>query len=215
MPKERPYNTIAGRASAEFVERRSRFIGTILPVQTEAEAVAFIEECRQTYWDANHNVYAYRLREGQLRRYSDDGEPQGTAGVPALDVLEREDLVDVCVVVTRYFGGILLGGGGLIRAYGHGAKIAVDAATIKHMRPCTAFALECGYEWYGKLGHLLPRFETVIDRTDFGAVVRIELHLPDEQVGAFRRALTDLTAALVVPVETGTLFADIPPRSDG
>ena len=210
MQMTKAYKTIAERATAEFVERRSRFIGSIMPVQTEAEAIAFINELKSTYWDANHNAYAYRIREGQLKRYSDDGEPQGTAGVPALDVLEREDLVDVCVVVTRYFGGILLGGGGLIRAYGHGAKIAVDAAVIKHMRPCTRFSLECGYEWYGKLEHLLPRFETVVESTDFGAVVRMQLYLPTEQVGGFQKALTDLTSAMVVPVQMGTLFADIP-----
>ena len=123
------YITLNQRAQDEFVERKSRFIGTATPVSTQEEAIAFIDEMRSKYWDATHNVYAYILRDG-TKRYSDDGEPQGTAGVPVLDVLQKEGLTDLCVVVTRYFGGILLGAGGLVRAYSHGAKIAVDAAGI-------------------------------------------------------------------------------------
>ena len=124
------YRTVRHRASAEFIERKSRFIGHICPVQTQEEAVAFIQEQKSKYWDATHNVYAYVLREGQTRRYSDDGEPQGTAGIPVLDVLLKEELTDCVVVATRYFGGILLGTGGLVRAYGHTSKIAVDAGGI-------------------------------------------------------------------------------------
>ena len=110
------YKTIRLREEAEFIERRSRFIGHACPVKTEEEAVAFINEMKAKYWDASHNVYAYCLREGQIKRYSDDGEPQGTAGIPVLDVLQKSGVVDTAVVVTRYFGGILLGAGGLVRA---------------------------------------------------------------------------------------------------
>ena len=108
------YLTIEGFAQDEFVEKKSRFIGYAKHVETEEEAVSFINEMKQKHWDATHNVYAYVLRNGQIRRYSDDGEPQGTAGIPTLDVILKEGIVDVCVVVTRYFGGILLGGGGLV-----------------------------------------------------------------------------------------------------
>ena len=126
------YTTILDRAEDEFVERKSRFIGAIAPVETEEEALDFIAQIKHQHRDATHNTYAYVLKNG-VKRYSDDGEPQGTAGVPMLDCLEKEGLVDVAVVVTRYFGGILLGAGGLVRAYSHGAKIAVDAASRKLM----------------------------------------------------------------------------------
>ena len=132
---QQEYTTIYSPAEDEFVERKSRFIGHIAPVQTEEEAQAFIAQIRQQHRDATHNTYAYILRSG-IKRYSDDGEPQGTAGVPMLECVEKEGLVDVAVVVTRYFGGILLGAGGLVRAYSHGAKIAVDAAQRKLMTTC-------------------------------------------------------------------------------
>ena len=121
------YRTIRAAASAEFVEKRSRFIGYISPVTTQEDAAAFIDSIRSKHWDATHNVPAYIIREGNICRFSDDGEPQGTAGMPALNVLQKEGLTDCVLVVTRYFGGILLGGGGLVRAYSHAAKIAVDA----------------------------------------------------------------------------------------
>ncbi|MDE6746466.1 MAG: YigZ family protein, partial [Oscillospiraceae bacterium] len=122
------YSTVRGSADASFTEKKSEFIGHIRHVETEEEAVDFINEIRASHRKAKHNVYAYILREGNTSRYSDDSEPQGTAGVPVLEVLRKEGLTDVCCVVTRYFGGILLGGGGLVRAYSHSAKIAVDAS---------------------------------------------------------------------------------------
>ena len=193
------YTTIQGPSQDEFIERRSRFIGKLRPVQTEEEAVAFINECKSTYWDAAHNVYAYLLREGQIRRYSDDGEPQGTGGVAGLEVLQREGLVDVVCVVTRYFGGILLGAGGLIRAYSHGAKLAVDAAQRRVMSPCTELAMEMGYDFYGKVSHLLPQFGACTLASDFGALVCLRVLLKDSQVEGFEKALAEQTAARVVP----------------
>ena len=124
------YKTTEKEAQDEFVEQRSRFIGYVRPVKTEEEALAFIEEKKKQHWDARHNVYAYVLREGGIQRYSDDGEPHGTAGVPTLDVLLKSGVTDVCVVVTRYFGGILLGAGGLVRAYTKSAKLALEAAQL-------------------------------------------------------------------------------------
>ena len=127
------YKTVEIENCDEFVEKKSRFIGYVKPVRTQQEAVDFISSIKSKHWDATHNVYAYVLRENNIQRYSDDGEPSGTAGVPVLDVLKKEGLTDVCCVVTRYFGGILLGGGGLVRAYSHSAKIAVDAAGVAEM----------------------------------------------------------------------------------
>ena len=128
------YKTVTMDTSDEFVEKRSRFIGYIRPVKTEEEAIAFINQIKSKHWDATHNVYAYCLREGQVKRYSDDGEPQGTAGIPTLDVLLKSEVTDVVVVTTRYFGGILLGGGGLVRAYSHAASLALAKAQVVTMR---------------------------------------------------------------------------------
>ena len=130
------YYTISKPAKGSFIEKRSEFIGHIAPVKTNDEAVAFINSIKAEHRKAKHNVYAYILRQDNISRYSDDSEPQGTAGMPVLDVLRKRGLTDVCVVVTRYFGGILLGGGGLVRAYSHAASIACDAADIMHMCLC-------------------------------------------------------------------------------
>ena len=145
---EAAYKTVAREAHAEFVEKKSRFIGHVKPVTTEEEAQAFVAALKKQYWDATHNVYAYVLRSG-ARRFSDDGEPQGTAGMPTLDVLQKAGLTDCVVVVTRYFGGILLGAGGLVRAYSHGALLAAAAGEIVEMRPCTVVEAVCDYAQYG------------------------------------------------------------------
>ena len=137
------YKTVELESSDEFIEQRSKFIGYVKPVQTEQQALDFINEKRQKHWDATHNVYAYVLREGNIQRYSDDGEPHGTAGVPTLDVIIKSGVTDVVVVVTRYFGGILLGAGGLVRAYTKGAKIALDAGNIITMESCYTAVLQC------------------------------------------------------------------------
>ena len=206
---ERGYKTIYEQAQDEFIERKSRFIGCIRPVATEEEALAMIAEKRSQYWDATHNVYAYILRDNNIRRCSDDGEPQGTAGVPVLDVLQKEGLTDVCVVVTRYFGGILLGAGGLVRAYSHGAKIAVDAAQVMHMNPCAVLELEFDYAQYGKISYILPKYNINTLDSDFGVVVRLHLLITQERLEAFRRELEELTAAAVYPRVIEEKFADL------
>ncbi|MEM1485399.1 YigZ family protein [Oscillospiraceae bacterium PP1C4] len=203
------YTTIKAYASDEFVEHRSRFIGYIKPVTTEQEAVAFINEKREQHWNATHNVYAYILRDGQIRRYSDDGEPQGTAGIPVLDVLQKEGLVDVVAVVTRYFGGVLLGAGGLVRAYSHGVKLAVDAAQRMTMSECTELELEFGYELYGKISYILPKYFAQTIFSDFGVVVKLHLLLKDCYIAPFEKELAELTAAQVVPRVRDQRFACI------
>lgn len=169
------YQTVKGSAEASFTEKKSEFIGYIRHVETDEEAVAFINKIRGVHRKATHNVYAYILRSGSVTRYSDDGEPQGTAGVPVFEVLRKEGLTDVCCVVTRYFGGILLGGGGLVRAYSHSAKIAVDAAERMIMRSCYPFEITADYNLYGKLTNILPEFEVKITDTQFADNVTISL----------------------------------------
>jgi len=203
------YKTIASKAQDELIERHSRFIGHIKPVTSEEEAIAFIEEVRAANREANHNCYAYVLREGQTRRYSDDGEPQGTAGVPILEVLLRNELVDVCVVVTRYFGGVLLGAGGLVRAYSSGASLAVAAGGILHMKPCTSFVVEVDYSLYGKLSYLLPQYHIETLECDFGEKVRMTLLIRSDRLHGFGKELLELSAGQVVPFVLEERYANM------
>ena len=200
------YRTIAQAAQDEFVEKRSRFIGYARPVQTEEEAQAFIAEMKSRHWDATHNVYAYILREGNIQRYSDDGEPQGTAGIPTLDVLQKSHVTDVAVVVTRYFGGILLGGGGLVRAYSHGASIALKAAGIITMQECPLLMLSCDYSRYGRVSSLIPECGGIIDDTDFAGDVTLSFHMAPELMGSFARKLADATNGQVTFEECGSQY---------
>lgn len=195
------YLTIEHEASPEFVEKRSRFIGYIKPVKTEAEALEFINALRSKHWDATHNVYAYVLREQNTCRYSDDNEPQGTAGMPVLDVIRKSGLTDVCIVVTRYFGGILLGGGGLVRAYSHSASIAVEAAGVITMRGCSECSIECTYNQYGKLSSLIPENGGVVDASDFAENVVMNFHIPTSDLQALVKKVTDATSGTVEIIE--------------
>ena len=203
------YRTVAAEAEAEFIEKRSRFIGHIAPVYSEEEAADYVAQMRQRYWDASHNVYAYILRTGQIRRYSDDSEPQGTAGIPTLEVISREQLTDVVVVVTRYFGGTLLGAGGLVRAYSHAAKLAVDAAQVLDMQPCTELRLELDYAQYGKISYLLPQFGAKVLDSDFGAAIQLRVLMHTEETGRFFAQLREATSDTVVPQVTAERYEDL------
>lgn len=194
---ERIYKTVAGEGQDEFIEQRSRFIGYVRPVKTEEEALDFIREKKKLHWDAKHNIYAYVLQNGGLRRCSDDGEPQGTAGVPALDVLLKSGVTDVVVVVTRYFGGILLGAGGLVRAYTKGARIALDAGKIITMEMCSKCRICCDYNQYGRLSALIPEQGGVIDDSGFGEAVTLDFHIPSDKLAAFEKKLADSTCGRI------------------
>lgn len=206
MPKE--YRTIKEFNSDEYIVKRSRFIGYAKPVTTVEEANAFIAEIKSKHWDATHNVYAYILREGGVKRYSDDGEPQGTAGVPVLDVLEKEGLVDVCVVVTRYFGGILLGGGGLVRAYSHSAKIGIDSAKKITMALCHNLAIQCDYTLYGRLEAFLASEGAVILDTQFTDTVEVTFRIKSENTDSFKAKLTELTNGRVTATVISENFCE-------
>lgn len=195
------YKTVLKEANDEFVEKRSRFIGYCKPVATEEEALDFINRIKTKHWDARHNVYAYCLREGQIKRYSDDGEPQGTAGMPVLDVLVKGHLTDLVVVVTRYFGGVLLGTGGLVRAYSYGAKLATEAAEIVKMERCLVCTVSCDYNWYGKVSSLIPQCGGVVDDSSFAADVDINFHINEEGFNNLTKQLADATCGKVVPTE--------------
>lgn len=187
------YYTTAMENQDEFVEKHSRFIGYCKPITTEQEALDFINEKRKKHYDATHNVYAYSLKNGFIKRYSDDGEPQGTAGVPVLEVLTKRQIVDTVIVVTRYFGGTMLGAGGLVRAYSHGAKIALEASKIVKMEKCFSCTIEMGYEWYGKLSGVIPECGGIIDNSDFLQNVVINFHIPVYAISPFQKKLADIT----------------------
>jgi len=207
---DKNYLTIAREAMDEFVEKKSRFMGFIKPVSTEEEALAFIREKQKKYWDATHNVYAYVLEGGNLCRFSDDGEPQGTAGIPVLDVLRKEGLTDCVVVVTRYFGGILLGGGGLVRAYSHGAKIAVDAAGVVEMRRCLLGEITCDYSQYGWIPAFLAEEGATLTDTRFGEAVTVCFSIPQEGRGHLEATLIDRSNGRLSAVFTGEDWAAFP-----
>ena len=202
------YKTVKQSASDEFTEKRSRFIGYVRPVKTAEEANAFIAEIQKKHWDAKHNVYAYILRDGNVKRYSDDGEPQGTAGVPTLDVLEKSGVTDVAVVVTRYFGGILLGGGGLVRAYSHAAHLALAAGEIITMGLCSVLTVEAEYPFYAKLLPFLEKTAAKILDTDFSEKVRITLSMDSTLEADFCNKIFDFSGGQVMPQKIGEKFAE-------
>lgn len=202
------YKTIYEQAQDSFVEKKSEFIGHIAPVKTPEEAAAFIELIRSQNRKARHNVYAYILRDKNTTRYCDDGEPQGTGGVPVLDVLKKAGLTDVCVVVTRYFGGVLLGANGLVRAYSQGCKIAVNAARIMQMNECSRFEFSCDYNMYGKVSYVLPDFEVIKEKEDFADVVNISVLVKSELCKAFIDKMTDISNGQISLSEEPNLEAD-------
>ena len=188
------YKTVLENASDEFVEKRSRFIGYCKPVKTEQEAIDFINEKRSEHWNATHNVYAYSLREGNIKRYSDDGEPSGTAGMPVLDVIVKNEIFDVVVVVTRYFGGVLLGTGGLVRAFSHGSKIAVEAAKPVIMQNCLVCEARCAYNQYGKVSSLIIGVGAAVDDTVYESDVLVKFHIKPDLLGTLNKKLADATS---------------------
>jgi uncharacterized YigZ family protein len=186
--------TIAADASVEVVIKKSRFICTLRRVATEEEARAAIEEVRKRHWDANHNCSAYRIGPGgRFQRTSDDGEPAGTAGTPMLAVLTKRDLTDVVAIVTRYFGGVLLGAGGLIRAYGGAVSDAVDAAGVVERRPLARVLVEADYTEAGRLENALRASVFPLAEVSHGAMVTFEVPLDDADVPGFERWLAETT----------------------
>lgn len=198
-----------GFGEDEFVEKKSRFIGRLWLAETEEEALARIQEMKKQHYDATHNCWAYIIKDGAVR-FSDDGEPGGTAGMPMLQVLQREGLYNVVCVVTRYFGGILLGAGGLVRAYTKGAKIAVDAAGKSMKRVWSVLYLPCPYSFYERVRLEVEAFGGILQNTEFGAEVELEILLPEAQAQPFLERITDMTSGTVEGMETEKIYKAFP-----
>ena len=200
------YLVPAGYGEAEYVEKRSRFIGQVWRVESEAEARERIEESRRRYHDCRHNCWCYAIL-----RYTDGGEPQGTAGQPMLNVFLKEEVTNTVCVVTRYFGGILLGAGGLTRAYGGTAKLALDAAGISRMRLWAVLMVPCPYSLYERMRLLVEKSGGVVENADFGADVVLTVLLPSEDVPVFQAAATELSAGTVEILVEEEKFQPGPP----
>ena len=192
------YKTVQRDASAVMTERKSRFIATVRPVQSEQQALELIAEMRSKYYDATHNVYAYIIGEGNIMRYSDDGEPSGTAGVPVLEVIRKEGLIDTAVVVTRYFGGILLGAGGLVRAYGASAKLGIDEAQIVTRTLCDLVEVSCDYTLFGKVQYETLGAGYIIKDIVYEGEVKLYVYTKTDKTEDYIKLMCDITNARVL-----------------
>ena len=204
------YFVPAGPSETELVEKRSRFIGHVQPVEREEEARAYIEQMKKRYHDARHNCWCYRLREGGVERYSDDGEPQGTAGQPMLGVFQKEGVSNVCCVVTRYFGGVLLGAGGLVRAYTQSAKDALDAAGIAVVRRWIEVAAACPYSLFERMKLEVEAAGGVLGESEYAADVTVRALLPEGAVEGFSARVIELTAGASAAQVVGETFRAVP-----
>ena len=203
------YKTIAHDAHAELVEKKSRFIAAVRPVTTEEQALEFIAAMRSKYYDASHNVYAYIIGVNNIMRYSDDGEPSGTAGIPALEVLKKEELIDVAVVVTRYFGGTMLGAGGLIRAYGSSAKLGIDAGGIVVRTLCDVVHIKADYSLLGKIQYELLSADYIISEILYEAEITVIAHCKVEQTQAMIAMICDVTNARALCETVDCIYIDL------
>lgn len=205
------YYIPSGNSQTEFTEKRSRFIGRVWPVDSEEQARALIEATKKQHYDARHNCWCYLIKDGPVR-YSDDGEPQGTAGQPMLNVFQREGVENVCCVVTRYFGGILLGAGGLVRAYTQSAKDALDAAGISVVRRWVAMEVPCSYSQFEAMRREVQAFGGVVENVDYGADVVLSSLLPEEQAEAFSARILDVSAGTIEVLTAGESMQAVPLR---
>lgn len=202
--------TLAGSGSATVTDRRSEFIGYAVPVSSEQEATEFVAGIKKKHADARHNVFAYVLRGGAVKRYSDDGEPQGSAGMPVLDVLVKSGLDDVAVVVTRYFGGILLGTGGLVRAYSSAAAAAIENAGVVTLRECARLKVTMSYNDHSRIGNDLKRAGASVVDTAYGENVELTVTVPETERESLCERLTELTAGRANVAVDGSVMAPVP-----
>ena len=187
------YKTVASCGEAFLVEKKSKFIATVRPVACEQDALAFLQEMRSKFSDATHNVYAYVIDENNIFRYSDDGEPGGTAGMPVLDTIRKEGIVDVAIVVTRYFGGTLLGTGGLVHAYGAAARMGLESANIVTRILCDIVSCKVDYTLIGKMQHMIATEGYIVEDTIYDSEVEFVVCLRAEEVEKFCNAAVELS----------------------
>ena len=200
--------TVSGYGESLYEVKRSKFIGYCKPVLTAQEANDFVDEIRRKHADARHNVYAWILKkEISLQKYSDDGEPSGTAGLPVMSVLTKNEITDCAIVVTRYFGGILLGKGGLVRAYTKAAALALKEAGPKVMEMCAVMNFRCDYSSYDRLVFEIKNQGYVISRTDFGADVDIDVTVPLDMVEGFSDFMVQVSNGTIEVVKQGEIEA--------
>ncbi len=203
------YRIPAGPGEAELTEKRSRFLGHVRRVENEEEAKAFITEMKKKYYDARHNCWCYAIRSG-AERYSDDGEPQGSAGIPMLEVLRRRNVTNAACVVTRYFGGVLLGTGGLLRAYTQSTADALDAAGIAVVRAWTEAEACCSYAQAERMKTEAAALGAVTADVLYGADVTLQLLIPQERLDAVKARLFDASAGSVRLTVTGESYRAVP-----
>ena len=198
----------AGPGEAEFVEKRSSFLGHVRMVETEEEAKAFVQAVKKEHYDARHNCWCYAIKDGPTR-YSDDGEPQGTAGVPMLEVFQRQGVTNFVCVVTRYFGGILLGAGGLLRAYTKSAKDALDAAGIAVVRRWVELAIPCSYSMFERMKLETEAYKGIISDIEYGADVTIYALIPEELADDFSARIFDMSGGKIEVIPMGEAFRPV------
>lgn len=196
--------TVSGQSSAEYTEKRSRFIAVIRHCETEQEAVSFINDIRAKHRDARHNCYAYSVSGGAVKRFSDDGEPHGTAGKPMLDIIDGEGLCNVCAVVTRYFGGVLLGTGGLVRAYSKALKDAAVSANRAVMIPCTVFSCSADYTDSARLSKLISDMGGVTENAEYTEKVSLTFFMRESKKSEFELKLKEMFCARITAKEIKT-----------
>lgn len=196
--------TVSGQSSAEYTEKRSRFIAVIRHCETEQEAVSFINDIRAKHRDARHNCYAYSVSSGAVKRFSDDGEPHGTAGKPMLDIIDGEGLCNVCAVVTRYFGGVLLGTGGLVRAYSKALKDAAVSANRAVMIPCTVFSCSADYIDSARLSKLISDMGGVTENAEYTEKVALTFFMRESKKSEFELKLKEMFCARITAKEIKT-----------
>jgi len=205
------YKSVKSQAQAEYIEKKSRFIAYVKPVSEETEAIAFINEIKSKHWDARHNVYAYRIgSDGAMaQRYSDDGEPQGTAGIPVLDVILKNSLTNMVIVVTRYFGGILLGAAGLVRAYGKSASMGIEEAGIIQNILCDRFSVKIDYTYLSKMQRELPNIDCKIKEITYDDKVNMFILVPKEKEHIFQKSIIEFTNADVLVEKDGQEYIKV------
>ena len=203
------YKTVKQRGYAEYEDRKSRFIANVFPVETEEKALEILNAVKKKYSDARHNVYAYVVRENNIQRYSDDGEPSGTAGMPVLDTIRKRGLTDMIVVVTRYFGGTLLGTGGLVHAYGKSASEGIENAQPVTRKLCDIYSVTVDYTMSGKIEYSLQGSEYIIEDIAYTDAVTFTVCVPSGEGEKFVKEMTEISLGAVTPVKMGEKFVDI------